>query len=162
MVAGSELTNEELYHRAIHGAEMAMELARTELSRSIGTYGMERPVEYPETAYELPCIYGWDGARVQVLEDIAPVLSRYSSRIKKGPTLDNAIMAGETTMMAAEVIEALKYVGSSRPYEGTNYCGFIPDKVLRELGIALVDETIPGAAVLIGRAKDPKALARIV
>ncbi len=74
-------------------------------------------------------------------QDIAPVLSRYSSRIKKGPTLDNAIMAGETTMMAAEVIEALKYVGSSRPYEGTNYCGFIPDKVLRELGIALVDGT---------------------
>ncbi len=30
MVDGSELTNKELYHKAIHGAEMAMQLARTE------------------------------------------------------------------------------------------------------------------------------------
>jgi CO dehydrogenase/acetyl-CoA synthase beta subunit/intein/homing endonuclease len=65
-------------------------------------------------------------------------------------------------MIAAEIIEALTYIKSERPYEGTPYCGFIPDKVLRELGIALVDDTIPGCAVLVGTASDPQALVRIV
>jgi len=71
-------------------------------------------------------------------------------------------MAGEAVMVAAEVVEALKYVRNERPYEGTPFCGFIPDKVIRELGIAIVDDTIPGCAVLIGAAEDPKQLVKIV
>ena len=45
-----------------------------------------------------------------------------------------------------------RYVEDPHPYEGTGYCGFIPAKLLRELGVALVDDTIPGVAVLAGKA----------
>jgi len=54
-------------------------------------------------------------------------------------------------MVAAETIEALRYLESPRPYEGTGYCGFIPDKILRELGVALVDDTIPVLLYLSAR-----------
>ena len=40
--------------------------------------------------------------------------------------------------------------------------GFVPDKVIRELGVAFVDDTIPGAAVLAGRSEDADALVQIV
>jgi acetyl-CoA synthase len=65
-------------------------------------------------------------------------------------------------MVAAEIIEALKYLDNSRPYEGTDFMGFIPDKVIRELGVAFVDDTIPGAAVLVGKSSNTDALVKIV
>ena len=34
--------------------------------------------------------------------------------------------------------------------------------ILRELGIAFVDDTIPGVIVLVGKAKDPEALKQII
>ncbi len=56
----------------------------------------------------------------------------------------------------------MKYVENQRPYEGTDFMGFVPDKVIRELGVAFVDDTIPGAAVLAGKSNDPEALVKIV
>jgi acetyl-CoA synthase len=90
------------------------------------------------------------------------VLEQARSIIKSEPNLEAALAAGEAAMVAAEIVEALKYVRNERPYERTPYCGFIPDKIIRELGIAIVDDTIPGCAVLVGAAEDPKRLARIV
>jgi len=78
------------------------------------------------------------------------------------------LKAGEATMWAAEIVEALRYLDTENPYEdeappGTQpYCGFVGDPVLRNLGIAFVDDTIPGALVFVGKAKDPKALAKMI
>ncbi len=118
-------------------------------------------VEYPETAYELPIIFGWDGAEVGHLSDLGPVLVRAEAKLG-GTGLEGALAAGDALMVSAEVIEALKYAENPRPYEGTDYCGFIPDRVLRSLGLALVDDTIPGVAVLLGQAADGDALVKLV
>lgn len=156
------ISNHDLFALAIHGAHAALDLADSALNDAIAKNGADHPVEYPETCYELPAIYAWDGREAKVLGDLRPILASYRDKLADEPTVSNALAAGEVTMIAAEAIEALKYVGDQRPYEGTRYMGFVPDKVIRELGFAFVDDTIPGAAVLVGRCPDDDALVRIV
>ena len=55
-----------------------------------------------------------------------------------------------------------KYIDNPDPYANTPYSGFVADEVLRRLGISFVDDTIPGVLVLVGKAKDPKLLAKII
>ncbi|HSV41895.1 MAG TPA: hypothetical protein VLH13_00620, partial [Methanomassiliicoccales archaeon] len=160
--ADSRTDNVVLYDRAIKGAEIAYGLARQMLADSISKFGPDQIVEYPDTAYELPIIYGWDGAEVKRLADLPPVLDRIGAMIQQERTLENGLAAGQVLMTSAEVIEALKYIGNSVPYEGTPFCGFIPDRVLRGLGLALVDDTIPGVVVLLGEAPEPEPLGRLV
>ncbi|QLH75637.1 MAG: CO dehydrogenase/CO-methylating acetyl-CoA synthase complex subunit beta [Methanomassiliicoccales archaeon] len=147
---------------AVQGAKTALDLARSAMEKAVQRYGKDMPVEYPETAYELPTIYAWDGAEVHVLSDLEPVLDRAASGLTDEITLENGMAAGEALMVSAEIVEALRYLDGARPYEGTDLCGFIPDRVLRELGVSLVDDTIPGIAVLLGKASDLEGLSKMV
>ncbi|HVO77330.1 MAG TPA: acetyl-CoA decarbonylase/synthase complex subunit alpha/beta, partial [Methanomassiliicoccales archaeon] len=159
---GPELKKDDLLQMAVDGAIIATGYADLLLSRAIEVHGYDKTVEFPETGYALPSILAWEGKEVHRLGDLPPVLGDARSIIRHEPTYENALTAGEATMVAAEIIEALKYAETERPYEGTPYCGFVPDKVLRELGIAFVDDTIPGAAVLVGTASNSRQLAKIV
>ncbi len=158
----NQISNHDLFALAIQGGHAALDLADSALEEALSKHGTEHPVEYPETCYELPAVYAWDGREARTLGQLVPILSSCRSKLAYEPTAANALAAGEVTMIAAEVIEALKYVGGRRPYEGTPYMGFIPDKIIRELGFAFVDDTIPGAAVIVGRYPDADALVRIV
>jgi len=157
-----KITRERLYEMAIEGAIIAAGYADQLLGVAIERYGYDAPVEYPDTGYELPSIYAWDGREVKKLGDLPAVLGDVRAKIREEPTLENALTAGEVTMIAAEIVEALRYVEEKDPYADTPYCGFIPDRTLRELGIAFVDDTIPGCAVLVGEAEDSKKLAKII
>ncbi|HXZ23754.1 MAG TPA: acetyl-CoA decarbonylase/synthase complex subunit alpha/beta, partial [Methanomassiliicoccales archaeon] len=159
---GPGLKNQQLFQMAVDGGIIATGYADLLLSVAIDRYGYDQKVEFPETAYMLPSLYAWQGREVHRLGDLPAALGDARGILKPEATYENAIAAGEATMVAAEIIEALRYIGTDKPFEGTPYCGFIPDKVLRELGVALVDDTIPGCAVLVGAAEDSKKLARIV
>lgn len=161
-MSSGRTSTQKVFEMGIRGARTVLGLAEQTLSQAMSELGPDRPVAYPETCYELPAIYAWDGREARKLGDLRPILDDYSARLRSEPTAENALLAGEITMVAAEVVEAIKYARDAHPYEGTGYCGFIPDKVLRELGVAFVDDTIPGAAVLVGRAADTKKLVRIV
>jgi len=152
----------QVFEMGIRGARAVLGMAQQALSEAIAKHGDDRPVEYPETAYELPAVYAWDGREVHRLADLKPLLDDCAARLRGEPTVENALLAGEVTMLAAEAIEALRYAEDPHPYEGTGYTGFIPDKLLRELGVALVDDTIPGVAVLVGAASDRAQLVRVV
>ncbi len=155
------IKNATLCELALRGGEIACKLARKSLEGALARHGEAGTVEYPDTAYELPVVFGWDGAEVRTLSDLGPVLARADGKLD-GAGLDGALAAGDALMVSAEIIEALKYAEVPRPYEGTDYCGFIPDRVLRSLGLALVDDTIPGVAVLLGQAADVDSLVRLV
>ena len=156
------VTQQRLFEMAIEGAIIAVGYADQLLGVAIEKHGYDKNIEYPETGFELPSICAWDGREAKKLGDLPQILGRVRGKIREEPTFENALIAGEATMIAAEIVEALKYVETERPYEGTPYCGFVPDKILRELGIAFVDDTIPGCAVLVGCAEDPKKLVKIV
>ncbi|MFP4169726.1 MAG: acetyl-CoA decarbonylase/synthase complex subunit alpha/beta [Methanomassiliicoccales archaeon] len=157
-----KVTQERLYEMAIEGGIIAAGYADQLLGVAIEKYGYDQKVDYGTTGYQLPSIYAWDGRETQKLGDLPGALGQVRGKIREEPTYENALIAGEVTMVAAEIVEALKYIESEDPYKDTPYCGFVPDHVLRELGIAFVDDTIPGAAVLVGTAEDPEKLAEIV
>ena len=65
--------------------------------------------------------------------------------------LHDVFTSGFATAMAAEVIEACKYVDDPDPYKG-EYHGHMTDAEVRELGVPLVTQDIPGFVVMIGPA----------
>ncbi len=156
------VTKERLFKMAIEGSIIATGYADVLLSRALRKYGPDQKIEFPETGYQLPSLFAWLGRDCTRLGDLPELLGEARSRIVEKPTLEAALASGEATMIAAETVEALKYIETPTPYEGSLYCGFVPDRVLRQLGIAFVDDTIPGCAVFVGKASDPKALAAMI
>ena len=162
------VSQQQLYQMAISGAISATGYADILLNRAIRKYGQEHPVGFPDTGYELPTFYGWTKKEVKKLGDLPELLGEARAKIVQVPSYENALIAGEATMWAAEIVEAVRYIGNDSPHAddappGTQaYCGFVGDAILRKLGIAFVDDTIPGALVFVGKARDSKALAKIV
>ncbi|MDN5362003.1 MAG: acetyl-CoA synthase [Moorella sp. (in: firmicutes)] len=153
-----------LFREVYHGAITATSYAEILLNQAIRTYGPDHPVGYPDTAYYLPVIRCFSGEEVKKLGDLPPILNR--KRVQVSPVLNfaNARLAGEATWYAAEIIEALRYLKykPGEPLLPEPWTGFIGDPVVRRFGIKMVDWTIPGEAIILGRAKDSKALAKIV
>ena len=155
----SPASNDQVIALGFMGAELLVALATVGVRAALVRRG-DAPVEYPETAYALPCIYGWEGAEVTSLQGLREAVDRRS--VLPGERgLAQALEAGRSAMVAAEALEALRYLDGD-PHSGAVSVGFIPDKVLRELGLALVDDTIPGATVLMGMPMDRRQLVSTV
>jgi acetyl-CoA synthase len=158
------LTQQHLYKKAIDGSIIATGYADLLLSRALRKYGRDKKIEYPGTGYWLPSITAWSGVKVKTLGELPRLLGDVRRKIiEDDVTLENAIASGEATMYSAEIVEALKYLEEGKdPYADTPFSGFVPDQILRELGIAFVDDTIPGAVAIVGKAKDPQALKKVI
>ena len=136
-----EIDVPRLLSMAAEGSDAAVKIADELLDNAISAHGADTELVFPETGYGLPAIFAWKGIESLTLgtakELIDSLPAAGSSSIEDGMT------AGENVMYAAEIIEALAYLnGKGR--------GFIPDRVLRALGLPFVDETIPGAVVFLG------------
>ncbi|SDE74860.1 acetyl-CoA decarbonylase/synthase complex subunit alpha/beta [Sporomusa acidovorans] len=152
----------ELFKGAYEGAVTATSYAEILLAKAIKVHGADCPVKYPDTAYRLPVITALSGEEVNTIGDLAPILNRIrTTNIKEELTLENAKLNGEATLYAAEIIEALRYLKGVKP-DQYPYCGFVPDPILRKFGVPLVDQTIPGVAVIVGKGKDSKSTAKMV
>jgi len=151
----------KLFERAYDGAVIATSYAEILLSQAIRKYGEDQPVGYPDTGYYLPVIRALSGEEVTKLGDLPPILNRMRDQIKEEPTFYHARLCGESTAYAAEIIEALNYLDNEQPHVEP-WTGFLGDPVVRRYGILLVDWTIPGQAVIVGKAKSTEALAKIV
>ncbi|WP_338834984.1 Carbon monoxide dehydrogenase/acetyl-CoA synthase subunit beta [Moorella humiferrea] len=153
-----------LFREVYHGAITATSYAEILLNQAIRTYGPDHPVGYPDTAYFLPVIRCYSGEEVRKLGDLPPILNRKRAQISPVLNFENARLAGEATWYAAEIIEALRYLKykPEEPLLPEPWTGFIGDPVVRRYGIKMVDWTIPGEAIIMGRARDSKALAKIV
>ncbi len=149
--APARIGSAEIIEMGLRGAEALAALAMVGTLAALSRRG-DCSVEYPETAYSLPCTLGWLGEDVATLRKLLEVLERHTG-LPSGRGLPDALEAGRTAMVAAEALEALRYLEGD-PHAGTATVGFVPDKVLRELGLAFVDDTIPGAAVLMGMPRD--------
>ncbi|MFZ5592158.1 MAG: acetyl-CoA decarbonylase/synthase complex subunit alpha/beta, partial [Bacillota bacterium] len=96
---------------------------------------------------------------------LVPILNRMRAAVREDyRDFANARKAGEATWYAAEIIEAVRYLKYSpdKPLFPSPWTGFLGDPVVRMYGTKLVDWTIPGEAVIVGRAKDSKAAKKIV
>lgn len=154
--------SKQICELAFQGASTAVGVAEQLLDKAIEQYGAEAAVNYPDTAYRLPIITALSGEDAATLGELVPILTRIKdNNLRPEPELGNALFSGEATLYAAEVIEALRYVGDAKP-DQPPYTGFLPDPILRKFGVPLVDGTIPGVAVVTGKAKDAKAGAKLI
>ncbi len=153
-----------LFKEAYEGAITAVSYAEILLNQAIRKYGEDHPVGYPDTAYYLPVIRCLSGEEIKTLGDMVPVLNRARHAIKEEKTFENARIWGESTWYAADIIEAIRYLEHSdeNPLHVPPWTGFIGDPVVRQYGIKMVDWTIPGEAVILGRAKDAESAKKIV
>ncbi|MCL1984004.1 MAG: CO dehydrogenase/CO-methylating acetyl-CoA synthase complex subunit beta, partial [Methanomassiliicoccaceae archaeon] len=136
-----------LIKMASDGSKEIVELAKEVVAKAKAKHGNAK-LTFPETAYGLPLLYGWKGISDIDTDGAASLLG--DLRPAGDGTLDDGFLAGENAMYAAEIIEAVRYLdGNVSDGEG-----FVPDRILRELGLSLVDETIPGAVVFLGRMND--------
>lgn len=151
-----------LFKATYEGAVIATSYAQILLEKAIKDHGADTPVKYPDTAYRLPVITALSGEEVNVLGDLPSILNRIrTSHIREELTFENAKLNGEATHYAAEIIEALRYLKGAKP-ESAPWTGFLSDPILRKFGVPLVDNTIPGVAVIIGKARSPKEAAKLI
>jgi len=151
----------KLFKKAYDGAVIATSYAEILLTRAIRKYGPDHQVAYPDTAYYLPVITALSGEKVTTLGELPPILNRMRDQVREELNFENARLCGEATAYAAEVMEAVRYVENPNAYVDP-WTGFLADPVVRRYGIMLVDWTIPGQAIIVGKAKSSEALAKII
>jgi len=150
-----------IFQKAYDGAIIATSYAEILLNQALREHGPDAEVGYPDTAYFLPVITALSGEKVTKLGELPPILNRLRAQLREELTFENARLAGEATLYAAEIIEALHYLNNDEP-KVEPWTGFLTDPVVRMYGIKLVDWTIPGQAVIVGRAKTSAHARQIV
>src|SRR5512139_3308085 len=180
--------------RAMRGANSLVTEAELMLNQAVHEKGENTPVSFPNTAYYLPTILGLTGKTVEKLGDLKPIL-KYArdllhpipAFVKWTPYLGETLDSGVSTLLAAETIEAVRFVYGLQPEPmpgfklagGTSFTspdagagddkgldghlnGPIDDIQLRSWGIQLVDGRMPGFAAIVGCAKSNEVAVKIV
>ena len=140
-----------LIDRIFNGNDAVYGLTCQVVEEAIAQHGADKAVEFPHTAYCLPCYYAVTGVKVKTLGEMKEALGVIKSLMTREHQLDDALMSGVATALCAEFIEVLKYLDGAEPYSEPYY-GHLPDSIIRELGVPLVTGDIPGVAVIIGSA----------
>ncbi|MBT3669119.1 MAG: CO dehydrogenase/CO-methylating acetyl-CoA synthase complex subunit beta [Chloroflexi bacterium] len=172
--------------RAIRGANALVIEAETMLHKALSEKGPDTPVSFPNTAYYLPTIYAMTGQSVETLGQLSESLSHARELLHPIPAAKNwtpylgeTLDGGMATLIAAETIEAIRYIYDLQPESfpgfelagGTKYDnlngeghlnGAIDDIQLRSWGIQLVDGRMPGFAAIVGAAKSNEVAVKIV
>jgi len=144
------------------GSNAVAGLTEGAVNDAIAKYGADHPVAFPDTAYCFPTIYAATGVKVKTLGDLPACVGVLKSLITNQEDLGQALNAGLATAVGAEIIEGLKYVEGGDPYANESGIGFVPDPIIRSLGVPLVTGDIPGVAVVLGKAEDPADVVKVV
>ncbi len=144
------------------GSNAVAGLTEGAVNDAIAKHGEDAKVSFGDTAYFLPTIYAATGVKVSKLGDLPACVGVLKSLITNKEDLGDALNAGLATAVGAEILEALKYVESENPYAEDSGIGFVPDPIIRSLGVPLVTGDIPGVAVVLGKADNSADVAKIV
>ena len=144
------------------GSNAVAGLTEGAVNDAIAKYGADHPVAFPDTAYFFPTIYAATGVKVKTLGDLSACVGVLKSLITNQEDLGQALNAGLATAVGAEIIEGLKWVEGGNHYENESGIGFVPDPIIRSLGVPLVTGDIPGVAVVLGKADDAANVVKVV
>ncbi len=140
-----------LFDMIFSGSDEMYDRADKAIADAIAQYGTDTPVAFPDTAYNLPCYYGVTGKKISNLGELQAALADVKAMMTREQRLNDAFNSGIGAVLCAEFLEVLKYLNGAVPYEEP-YVGHFTDAMIRELGVPLVTQDIPGVAVLIGKA----------
>jgi acetyl-CoA synthase len=144
------------------GSNAVAGLTEGAVNDAIAKYGADKEIAFPDTAYYFPTIYAATGVKVKTLGDLVPCVGVLKSLITNQEDLGQALNAGLATAVGAEILEGLKWAESENPYENESGIGFVPDPIIRSLGVPLVTGDIPGVAVVLGKAENPADVVKVV
>lgn len=158
---------------AIKGSHALVKRAEEMLEKTVAEKGESYAFEFPDTAFFLPMIYAMTGFAVKTLADMRVSLGKAKELLHPEPEehiwkpyLGEALDSGMASLFAEEIIMALRYINNLEPVTdpetGYVYNGFITDTIQRNLGIQLVDGTMPGFAAVIGAAPDDDTAVKII
>jgi acetyl-CoA synthase len=177
--------------RAIRGANALVNETEAMLHKALIEKGPDCKVAFPNTAYYLPTIFGMTGTAVETLGQLTPILQHARSLLHPLPSnkhwtpyLGETLDSGMATLLAAEALEAIRFVYGLQPEPMMGYSGGasftspdalkddgkagghlngpIDDIQLRTWGIQLVDGRMPGFAAIVGCAKSNEVAVKIV
>ena len=143
------------------GANAVAGLTEGAVNDAIAKYGPDQKIAFPDTAYFFPTIYAATGVKVAKTGDLPACVNVLKSLITNKEDLGEALNAGLATAVGAEILEGLKYIEGD-PYAEDSGIGFVPDPVIRSLGVPLVTGDIPGVAVVLGKGETDQAVADVV
>lgn len=143
------------------GANAVAGLTEGAVNDAIAKYGPDQKIAFPDTAYFFPTIYAATGVKVAKTGDLPACVNVLKSLITNKEDLGEALNAGLATAVGAEILEGLKYIAGD-PYAEDSGIGFVPDPVIRSLGVPLVTGDIPGVAVVLGKGETDQAVADVV
>ena len=140
---------------AIRGAQTLVKQADEMLQKAIAEKGKDFVFEFPDTAFYLPMIYAMTGFQVKTLGDMNVALGFAKELLHDVPDehiwkpyLGEALDSGMATLFAEEILLAVRYVYGlepcTDPETGYVYNGYISDTIQRNLGVQLVDGSMPG------------------
>ncbi len=144
------------------GSNAVAGLTEGAVNDAIAKYGPGKEIAFPDTAYFFPTIYAATGVKVKTLGDLPACVGVLKSLITNQEDLGQALNAGLATAVGAEILEGLKWVDNSEPYANDSGIGFVPDPIIRSLGVPLVTGDIPGVAVVLGKAENPEDVVKVV
>ena len=156
---------------AILGSHYYVKQAEALVEKALSEKGADFKFEFPDTAYFLPQMFTMTGFEVRTVGDMKTALEKHvkplltdapEDKLYK-PYLGEALDAGMAALFAQEMIMAVRYIYGQEPVKddsiGLTYNGFISDTILRNLGVQLVDGSMPGYVAIIGAAdSDDQAL----
>src|SRR5512136_485424 len=182
--------------RAIRGANALVNETEAMLQKALAEKGPDCKVAFPNTAYYLPTIFGMTGVAIETLGQLPPILEHARSLLHPLPSgkhwtpyLGETLDSGMATLLAAETLEAIRFVyglqpepmegfklaggtsftspdsgdgGGKQGTDGGHLNGPIDDIQLRSWGIQLVDGRMPGFAAIVGCAKSNEVAVKIV
>jgi len=150
------------------GTDTVLNLTKSSLDKAIAQKGKDAKIEFPETNYHFPLINALLNIEVKTLGDCLEAFNQAEGLAKNTPAktglsiggaLGPVLNKGVSTLLCEEILAALMTLNKEHPKAGI---GFIPDKILRSLGLQLVDGRISGIAVILGPAKDDDAAADLI
>jgi acetyl-CoA synthase len=150
-----------LFDRVFDGVDEMYALAEKTLNETIAGLGEDAPLAMPNTGYYLANHLAYLSKKVLKLGDLKESLPEVKAWTSRGPRLDNVFKAGFGTFLAAEIIEACRYVKNPEPYNG-EYHGHLSDAEVRELGVPLVTGDLPGFVVIIGPAPSDEEAVELI
>ncbi|MBQ1890851.1 MAG: CO dehydrogenase/CO-methylating acetyl-CoA synthase complex subunit beta, partial [Firmicutes bacterium] len=141
-----------LFDCVFNGSDQMYEKAQKDLAAAIKKLGEDHPCILPDTAFNCAIILEYTGIEVKTLADLKAAMDGpIKEWMTKKERTTEIFHSGIATAMAAQVIEAVKYADDTQPYKG-EYHGHMTDAEVRELGLPLVTQDIPGFVVMIGPA----------
>ena len=140
-----------LFNRVFDGVDEMYSLAEKALDKALAEHGEAAPLAMPNTGYNLANHLAYLSKKITTLGQLKESMKEIKTWMPHSQRLGDAFKSGFGTFLAAEVIEAVKYVKDPDPYKG-EYHGHLSDAEVRELGVPLVTGDLPGFTVIIGPA----------